>query len=128
MERFSALIDNFYLVFIKIRSYNIKSQDRFQTILNYICNQHQIHKHKEQPRAVYGSDIYLTKATCFYFGLNTIKVTTYVFSDLDPDTSCPKTQTCFVTLISCDLEPDITMPTYCNIVILADIYPDLLKL
>ena len=78
-----------------------------------------------QPQAVYVSDLYLYKATHVNIGLNTIKVPTYVTFDLDPLTSWLIIQTRFVTSSSCDLDPDITMPTSRKIFVSAGLYLDL---
>ena len=55
--------------------------------------------------------------TCLIFEIYPIKVTKVVSSDLDHDTSWLKNQMRFVKLLSCDLEPDITMNTPQNIFI-----------
>ena len=46
-------------------------------------------------------------------------------SNHDPHTSCLQNQMWFATPLSFDLEPDITTPTYRNIVVSANIGPDL---
>ena len=46
-------------------------------------------------------------------------------SNLDPHISLLRTQTRFVTILSCDLKPDITKPASSKIVVSADLYPDL---
>ena len=96
-----------------------------QTRFNYMINQHQISKFKMQPQAVYGSDISLSKATCANLGLNILKVPTYVPSDIYPCKSRRQTQTWFIISLSCDLEPEITIPKFRKIFILADLDPDL---
>ena len=45
--------------------------------------------------------------------------------NLDPQRLRLRTHTWFVTLLSCDLEPDITKPTYRKIFISDDLDPDL---
>ena len=74
------------------------------------------------------SDISLAKATYIIFGLNTIRVTTDATSEIDPATSHIQTQTQFITLISCEIEPVFNMPTYQKIVVWADLNPYLFKL
>ena len=81
-------------------------------MINYIHTQHKISKIQKQPQALSGSDISHYKATCVIFSLNNIKVPTGVPSDIYPDTSNLLTQKMFATLISCELEPEITIPTY----------------
>ena len=85
----------------------------------------QIIKRQTQCQAVSGSDIYLSKAACVNIGLNPLKVPTDVPSDLDPHASHLQTKTQFVTSLSCELEPDITIPTSHKIFILADLDPDM---
>ena len=52
-------------------------------------------------------------------------VITYMSSDIDPDTSQLQTQMRFATLLSCDIEPDITITTSRNIVVTDDLAPDI---
>ena len=59
--------------------------------------------------------------------LDPVQEITRVFSepsDNDPHTSRIRTQTPFFTLLSCDIEPDITKPTSRNIFVLSDLDPD----
>ena len=121
----SILIEKMRSDFTKIRLDHIKSQERLCTMLN---EQIQHFKHKKQPRTVAGSDLSLTKYTCFNFALNTIKVTKYVSYDIDPDTSCLNNHAQFVTILSIDLEPDIPITKPRNIFISDDLYPDIFKL
>ena len=61
--------------------------------------------------------------------LDPVQAITQVFSEPynhDPHTIRLKTQTQFVTPLSCDLEPDITKPTSRNIFVSADLGTDLL--
>ena len=95
---------------------------------NYIHAHHKNSKIQTQPQEFSGSDISLYKATCVIFGLNNIKVPTGVPSDLYPDTSNLLTQTMFAILNSCDLEPEIIIPTSWKIFVLADLAPYLIKL
>ena len=97
-------------------------------MLNYIHAHHKISKIQTQPQEFSGSDISLYKATCVIFSLNNIKVPTGVPSDIYPDTSNLLTQKMFATLISCELEPEITIPTSWNIFVLADLAPYLINL
>ena len=79
-------------------------------------------------KAIYGSDIYLSKATCFNPGLNHINVTTYVSSDLDADTLCLQNQMPFATLLGYDLEPDTALTTTRKIVVSGYLSPYISKL
>ena len=54
------------------------------------------------------SDISLSRSTCLNFGLNPIKVSTVVSSDIDTDTVRLNNHTEFLTLLSFNLEPGIT--------------------
>ena len=92
------------------------------------CAKIQLFKLQTQLLEVSCADPYIYKAMCFKFGLNPIRVTTDVPSDIDPATSHLQTKRQFVTLISCDLEPDITMPIPCKIFILTDVSPGIFKL
>ena len=83
---------------------------------------------QNQPKEVFSSDLYISKATCFNFGLDPINITMVVSYDIDPDTSRLQTQTWFVTFLIFELKPDITMPTSLNILISYYIYTDLFKL
>ena len=56
-------------------------------------------------------NIFISKATCFNFGFNPLKVTTDVPSDIDPETPPLNNQARFVTLISWYLETFITITT-----------------
>ena len=88
-------------------------------------SQHHLFKLQIQPWAVSGSDLSLSKATCVTLGLNTPEVTIDVTSAIDPHTSCLQTHIWFVTPLNCDLRPDIIMPTYWNIILSADMAPDM---
>ena len=90
-------------------------------MINYIHAHHKISKIQTQPQALSGSDTSFYKGTCVIFSLNNIKFPTGVPSDLYPDTSNILTQKMFATLISCDLEPEITIPTSWKIFVLADL-------
>ena len=115
-----------------------KSQERIQTMLNYIIALHQNFKLQMQPQVVSSSDLSLSKATSrnisfsddlapdLSAGIGTFQGIARVFcetSNLDPHTSHLWTQTMFVTYPSCDLEPNITKPTYIKIVVSADMVP-----
>ena len=84
-------------------------------------------KNKTQVKAASGSNIYLTKSTCFNFGINPLKVK-HVSFDLYPDTSRLSSHMRFVTLLSYDLEPDIIITTPQNISTLDDVAPHMFKL
>ena len=88
----------------------------------------QISKLQMQPQEVFSSDLYISKATCFNFGLDPIKITMVVSSDIDTDTLYLNNQTRDVTLLSCDLERDIIILMLQNIFISANWDPDLFKL
>ena len=70
-----------------------------------------LHTFKLSSETVYGSDISILKANCVNIGFNPIKFPTYVPSDVDTLTSHLQPHTLFVTSHSCDLGPDIFMPT-----------------
>ena len=89
-------------------SNNIKPQERLQTTINNTHKKNHISKLLTQPHAVCCSALYISNPICFNFVLNHIKVTTVLYSDLDPDKSRLNNQTWFFTLLSFDLEPDIT--------------------
>ena len=57
-------------------------------MFNYIRARDKISKPQTQPQEVSGSDLSLSKANCVNIGLNTLKVPTYVTSDIDHHTSC----------------------------------------
>ena len=80
-------------------------------MINYIHAQHKISNIQKKPQALSGSYISLYKATCVIFSLNNIKVPTGVTSDIYPNTSNIIPQKRFATLISCEIEPEITIPT-----------------
>ena len=84
--------------------------------------QHKISKPQIKPQVVSGLDIYFFEATCVNVGLNFL---TYIPSDLDPQLSHLQTHKRFVASLSCDLEPDITIPTASKIVVLANKPTDL---
>ena len=109
----------------KIRLYNIKSQEILQTQLYSVIIQHQIPKLQMQPLAVSGYYLSLSNTTCVNIGLNPLKVPTYFPSGIDPHASRLWTQKRFVTSLSCDLEPDIPIPTYQDIFILDGMAPEL---
>ena len=87
--------------------------------------QHQTFKLQIQPWEVSGSNLSLSKDKFITFGINFLKVTTDVTSNINPHSSQIWTQTWFLKFISCDLEPDTTKPTYQKIVISADLSPDM---
>ena len=76
-----------------------------------------------QPQAVSGSDLSLSKDFFFNLGFNTLKVNIYLPSGIYPHRSRLQTQTRFLKSLSCDLEPDTTMPTYRNIFVLSYLDP-----
>ena len=82
----------------------------------------QLSKILTQPQAMSYSDISLSNTTWFNFGLDPIRVTTGVPSNIDPAKSRLQAQIQFFTLLSCNLEPNITIPTSQKIDILADIF------
>ena len=86
-------------------------------MLTYIRAHHNFLKLQMQPQAVSVYDLSLSKATCVNLGINYLKVTTYVPSGIDTQTSRLQTQTHFVTYLSCDHETEITMPKYRDIVV-----------
>ena len=102
----------------KIHSDNINSRERLQTLINTMIAQYQISKLQIQPQAVSVSDISLSKVTCVNIGINPFKFPIDITSDIDPHISNLQTQTWFVMSISCDLEPDITIPISRNIFVL----------
>ena len=65
-----------------------------------------------KPQKVFSSDLSIENTTCFNFGLDSINITMVVYSDIYPDTLRLNNQNRDVTVLSCDLEPDIiiTMP------------------
>ena len=68
-------------------------------------------KHKTITQTVSVSDIFLFKSTCVNIGLDTLKFTTYVTSDIDTHTSHFRTLMRFVTSLSRDFEPEISIPS-----------------
>ena len=72
----------------KILSKNIKSQEKFQTMLVNTHVDPNISKIQMQPMAVLWSDMSLSKAVCFNFEMDNKNVTTDVSSDINTDTSC----------------------------------------
>ena len=78
-----------------------------------------------QPLAVSGYYLSISNTTCVNIGLNPLKVPTYFPSGIDPHASRLWTQKRFVTSLSCDLEPDIPIPTYQDIFILNGMTPEL---
>ena len=83
--------------------------------------QHQTYKLQIQPQTVSGSYLSLFKAPCFTLGINTLRVTKCVPSNIDPHSSRLLTQKWFVTFLICDLELNIIMPTYRKIYMLDDL-------
>ena len=92
-------------------------------MINMTCAKIQLFKLQTQLLEVSCADPYIYKAMCFNFGLNPIRVTTDVPSDIDPATSHLQTKRQFVTLISCDLEPDTNMTTFQKIFVFAGLDP-----
>ena len=101
---------------------------------NYMVSQLQNSKLQMQPQAVPVSDLSLSKFTSqrifvsadLATGIDPVQGIDRVFSEpsnLDPHTSRLQTQTWFVTLLSCDIEPDITNPTNRKIFVSADMDP-----
>ena len=78
-----------------------------------------------QPQVVSDYDLSCPKFTCVNVGINTLKVHKYDPSNIDLHTSCLQNHTDFVTSLSYDVEPDITMHTYQKIITLNNIYHDL---
>ena len=101
---------------------------RTETILITTHAPLRISKLQIQPTTVYGYYLSLSKATYYNFGIGHIKVTTVVSSYLDPETSLLNIQLCFVSLISSNLEPDITITRIRKIFFLDDLAPDLFRL
>ena len=114
----------------KILMNNIKrtdSQERLQIMITTTHALLQITNLKTQHNLVSVYYLFLPKATCFGFGINHPKVTIDVHSGLVSETSLLQTQTWFVTLLSWDLEPEITMFTSQNIFVSADLDNDILN-
>ena len=78
-----------------------------------------------QPQIVSGFDISFSKFACVNIVRNNLKIQKYMPSDIDPHTSHIQTHMIFVTYLSCDLEPEITIPIYQNIFVSDDLAPDL---
>ena len=122
----------------EMSSYLTKSQDRIQTLSNYMIAQHQHFKLQMQPQEVSGYDLSLSKSTYqeifvstdlfpdISAGLDHVQGIARVFrepSNLDPYTLRLITQIRFVTYLSCDLEPDIIKTTSRKIFVSYDLYP-----
>ena len=139
-DTFHDSLRRVFILIGKMRSYLTKSQERFQTLFNYMVSKHQNSKLQIQSQAVSGSYISLSKSTSRMIfvsddldpglsdSLGPGRGIARVFcepSNLDPHTSRLRTQTQFVTFLSCDLKYDITKPPSSNIFLLADMDPDL---
>ena len=112
---------------------------------NYIVDQLQNFKLQMQPQAVLVSDFYISKVTNqkilvsddMDIDLDPFQSIAQVFSkpfNPEPHTSRLRTQTRFLTPVSCDLEPDISLPVsdlsiskvnHQNIFASADLDPDM---
>ena len=112
-----------YNLIEEMRSDLIKSQDRLHTLFNPMIPQHQTLKIKMKPKAVYSSDISLSKATSWKIfvstdmapdlsaGINPVQGIALVFhetSNTKPHTSHIWTHIELITYLSYDPEPEIT--------------------
>ena len=127
-ETFQASLRRVYIIIDKLHSELTNSQERLQTLFNYMVSHYQNSKLRIQPQEVSGYDIFLSKITSQNIfvsadldpDLDPVQGISQVFrkpSNIDPRTSRLKAQMRFVTLLSCDLEPDISKPSSRNIVI-----------
>ena len=138
-EKFQASLRRIYLLIDYMRLYINKSQERLQTLFNSMVAQHQNFKLQMEPRAVSGSNIYLSKVTSHIFfsadmdpdllaGFYNFQGIGQVFfepSNIDHHTSRLRTQTRFITSLSCDLKPDINKPISREILVSYDLALDM---
>ena len=132
LSNITKLIDDLHnklrLDLNEMRLHLNKVHQRNQTML-------QNSKLQMQPQAVPVSDLSISKVTYQNIlvssdmdpDLDPVQEISRVFgkpSNHDPHTCCLWTQTRFFTPLSCDIEPDITKPTYRNIFVSSDLGTD----
>ena len=139
-DMFQDSLKRVYVLIGETWSELTKSQERIQTLFNSMISKYQHFKLQMQPHSVSGFDISLYKANSWGIfvstdmapdisaGLNPCQGISRVFrepSNIDPHTSRLRSQTRFVTSLSCDIKPNITNYTSRNIFVSADLDPDM---